>query len=113
MIPDTIRTVLTDTEIENIERREGWAVGTVAMMISGEVRERATDAYIELFNGDGQADPYGGVRFYVVHDGELMELYGYATRNALVQSDQTAGWYVEEWTDPEDPDYGKPAPDGR
>lgn len=113
MIPDAITELFNETEIENIRNRDGWAVGTVELVVDGDVERTIEDAYIELFNGEGLAGEVGGVRFVAVDEGELEESYAFATRRALERSIQSEGWVVSAWTDPADPDYGLAAPRSR
>lgn len=111
-IPEKITELMREEEIENIQNRNGWAVGTVVQSSrEGEIVETIEPAFIELFNGEGLAGVFGGVKFLAVDgDGEYRESYAYATRDAFENSQGGAGWYVESFTDPEDPDYGQPAP---
>lgn len=109
-IPDQIRELLSDEEIENIENRNGWALGIVVLSENGDEAERFEGAVIELLNGDGRAGDFGGVNFLAVADGELREAKAYATREAFENSSRDSGWFVEKYTDPEDLGYGQPAP---
>ena len=110
-IPESVEEMLTPEEIENIENRDGWAIGDVVLVENGNVGEQTIeDAVIELFNGEGAAGEFGGVRFMAETAGDYTEAYAYATVDAFEQSGGEDGWYVESWTDPEDPDYGDPAP---
>lgn len=110
-IPDQVAEVLSSEDIEDIGNREGWAIGTVVLSREGEgdVR-RIENAFIELFNGEGLAGRFGGVRFLAVDGGEYEESYAYANRGALTNSRTDEGWYVEEFTSPKNPNYGKAAP---
>lgn len=108
-IPESVREVLVEEEIENVRQRNGWAVGTVKLYDHGGVTKEIEDAIIELFNGEGSAGEFGGVRFMAEHDGEYEEAYAYATREALIELGRE-GWFVDEFTDPENPDYGDPSP---
>lgn len=109
-MPQSVADVLTDAEIENIENRRGWAIGTVVLDQNGERTRRIDDAIIELFNGEGEADAFGGVKFLAEDGGEYEEAYAFATKTAYDQSSQSEGWYVDSWTDPTNPNYGQPAP---
>jgi len=111
-IPEQIRDLLRDGEVENIRNRDGWAIGTATLVEDGEVGAETIDnACIELFNGDGLSGVFGGVRFMGVDDeGEYEESYAYATREAFEQTGKDNGWFIESYADPEDPDYGEPAP---
>lgn len=110
MIPQSVAEKLRDQEIENIQNRNGWAIGKVVLIRDGEQTREIDDAIIELFNGDGKAGDFGGVKFLAEDDGEYEESYAYATKRALEQSGKQTGWYVAEYTNPANPDYGKPSP---
>lgn len=119
-VPEVIDALLHESEIENMKNLRGWAVGTVVLVRDGEEVHEIGDAWIELFNGEGTADVFGGVRFMAVdeEEGEVLdftdsdqlyiESYAYATREAFGGRD--VGWFVKEYTHPEDPEYGVPAP---
>lgn len=109
-IPDSIRAVLEDEEIENIEARKGWAFGTVALSVNGEVEERLENALIELYNGEGSAGQFGGVGVMATSPEGDREFKAYATKTAFEDRGRDEGWYVEEFTDPTNPDYGQAAP---
>lgn len=109
-IPDPLKRVLTDDEVENIRNRDGWALGTIALFDKGERQQTHEDAYIELFNGDGGAGQFGGVKAHAVESGELTEVYAYATLECFEAGRAHNKWVVTEYTDPEDPDYGEPMP---
>lgn len=110
-VPDEVADVLREEELQNIEDRRGWAIGTVVKDEQGDVTDRIEKAFIELQNGRGRAGAFGGLKFLAVNDdGEYEEAYAFATREAYGESEQHLGWYVEEFTDPEDPDYGQAAP---
>lgn len=109
-IPDSIREVLDDDEIENIENRNGWAFGTVVLSVNGEVEERLEDALIELYNGQGTAGRFGGVGVMATSPEGDREFKAYATKEAFEERGRDEGWYVEEYTDPTNPDYGQAAP---
>lgn len=109
-IPKSIREVLHVPELNNIRNRNGWAKGNVTLFEGDETRREHEGVIIELFNGEGTAGEFGGVKFMAATDGGLIENYAFATKDAYVHSDQATGWVVTEWTDPEDPDYGEPAP---
>jgi hypothetical protein len=93
MIPQSVAEKLREQEIEN-----------------GEPIREIDDAIIELFNGDGRAGQFGGVKFLAEDDGEYEESYAYATKQAFENSGKKTGWYVEEYNSPANPDYGKPSP---
>lgn len=114
-VPEEIQSMLTDEEIANIESRTGWAVGIVQLIRDGEVDETLEPAFIELFNGDGRAGSFGGVRFMAAVDESstpksFREAYAYATTQAGQQQGGDEYHAVSEYLDPEDPDYGQPAP---
>lgn len=114
-VPEEIQSMLTDEEIENIESRAGWAVGTVQLIRDGDAVETLTPTFIELFNGDGCAGTFGGVRFMAAVDENsspksFREAYAYATTEAGQQQGSDEYHVVSEYLDPEDPDYGQPAP---
>lgn len=109
-IPPQVEEMLQDSEITNIEDRRGWAIGTVVLNENGAETRRIEDAIIELFNGEGDAGVFGGVKFLASDGGEYEEAYAFATRDAFEDSTQDEGWYVAEWTDPANPNYGQPAP---
>lgn len=113
-IPEQIREMMRDEEIENMQSLDGWAVGTVAPIEEDEVRtvtERIENAWIELFNGAGRAGEFGGVRFMAIDsDGEYREAYAYPDRDSLDGNEP--GWYVAEYDAPENPDVGIKYPDG-
>lgn len=106
-IPDQIAGLLSPGERSNVIDRNGWAIGIVETYKNGEVKHRHEDAIIELFNGEGGARQFGGVRYMVVDDsGELEESYAYATPES-VPDDKGDYATVVEYTDPEDPEYGE------
>lgn len=110
--PDEIQDVLTDEENANIESRDGWAVGVVQRVSDGNVVDTFRPAFIELFNSDGRAGEFGGVRFMATTDGEqpFEEAYAYATETAGAEQGGSDYYVVTEYLDPEEPDYGTPAP---
>jgi len=114
-IPEQIRDVMREDEIENMENLDGWAVGRVALQeITANPEhddEVLDDAWIELFNGEGLAGEFGGVRFMAVDaDGEYREAYAYPDRKSLHGNEP--GWYVQKFYQPTDPDVGPRYPDG-
>lgn len=112
-IPEQIASFMTDTEMENMRSLDGWAVGTVYRVedtVSKMPVEIFEDAWIELFNGAGQARELGGVRFMAVNDGEYEEAYAYPSSGAACGNEPC--YYVTSWTAPEDPDVGKVYPNG-
>lgn len=109
-IPDSAAEMLTDDELANVRNRDGWAIGTVALRKDGDITRRIEDAVIELFNGDGTAGSFGGTRFLAEDDGELQEAYAHGTSEAAQANSNEPYWFVEEYTDPDDPDVGKPSP---
>lgn len=120
--PRRIRELLDATEVDNVEHRRGWAIGTVARTDeTGDVVERYENAVIELFNGEGGAGQFGGVRFMWADDSVeyenpwddndgYEEAYAHATRAALDRNGSHPAWFVDEYTDPADPEYGQPSP---
>lgn len=109
-IPETVERLLSDDELQNIRERRGWATGTVVLIEDGVLARRIEDAFIELFNDEGVAGNFGGVRFLADDGDGLEEAYAYATQDAFAEADGGPGWYVEEYTDPENPNVGRPAP---
>lgn len=108
-IPEQIREVMTDEEIENMRNFDGWATGTVAAYDGNEVVATYQNAWIELFNDEGRAGRFGGVRCMVVDDNdEYREWYAIGRENAFDRSD--GGYYVVEYDEPSDPFVGKPTP---
>lgn len=96
-IPEQIRDVMREEEIENIRNLDGWAFGPVGCRDGGHTKEVIADAWIELFNGDGRAGTFGGVRFMAVDQtGEYREAYAYGSEAALEQNTDT-GWFVIEY----------------
>lgn len=122
LIPEQIRRFHRDDEIRNMDHLFGWAIGTVVEVRDGEEERTIEDAWLELFNGEGTAGEFGGVRFHAVIDPEearhqdvkdldgYIESYAYGTRDAFEERDRSDGWYVSEYQHPEDPDIGAPAP---
>lgn len=109
-IPEQIENVMRQEEIENMRSLDGWAIGTVVQTDwDGEVVHRFDDAWVELFNGDGRAGRFGGVRFMTVDDGDYEEAYAYAGRTAAEGSHPC--YYVETWTEPEFPEIGPRSPE--
>jgi hypothetical protein len=114
-VPEEIQSMLTEEEIENIESRSGWAIGTVQLIRDGDAVETLETAFIELFNGEGRAGTFGGVRFMAAVNEDsspksFREAYAYATTEAGQQQGGNEYHVVSEYLDPEDPDYGQPAP---
>lgn len=103
-IPETIQEYMHDEELENMRNLDGWAVGTVVQIIDGAVTKRIEDAWIELFNGEGRAGEFEGVRFLAVHEDEYEESYAYSSAAAM--GEKKTAWCVEEWKEPEEPDIG-------
>lgn len=120
-IEQRIRELLSDDEIAELEDRNGWAIGTVAMMnVDGEIEQELDNAVIELFNGDGGAGEFGGVRFTWVdpevdyeeawEDQGYQEAYAHASKEALERNGTLPSWFVKEFTDPEKPYVGQESP---
>lgn len=122
-IPEPIRDIMRDEEVENMRNLDGWAVGTVTLVERGATIRSIDNAWIELFNGAGRAGSFGGVRFMAIDeskpaeaevayiDPQYEEAYAYATADDF-DVDSSTGWYVEQYDVPDDPDYGAPAPSG-
>lgn len=108
--PEIVTQYLTEEEVENLENRNGWAVGVIELEEDGEVIETINPAFIELYNGEGRAMNFGGVGFMADDDGEYREAKAYATYEAFENANTDAGWYVKEYIEPENPNYGKAAP---
>lgn len=134
-VPDAVRAVHTDEEIENMVLFRGWALGTVVLAEKRDGRrldpdelvdenDRIEGAWIELMNGEGRAGEFGGVKAFAdvpgsPHAEEIagidgtegyFETYAFATPEAFKASSQKRGWYVGEWIAPKQPDYGEAAP---
>lgn len=108
-IPDVIQEMMQDKEVENMRNLDGWAVGTVVLIEMGSQKQTIHDAWIELFNGEGCAGEFGGVRFMGKNgDGRYQEAYAYGTEEAM--DHRSTGWYVESYDYPDDPNVGDPAP---
>jgi hypothetical protein len=109
-IPDQIRDMMDEAEIENMESRSGWATGTAKEVNSdGRVTTTHEGAWIELFNGDGGAGEFGGVRFMAVTDGEYEEAYAYPDREFAERHSDPPYFYIASFNE-DDVDYGKPIP---
>lgn len=123
-VPEAVRAVHSEEEIENMLLFRGWALGSVTYVGNGD-GERIDVAWIELFNGEGRAGEFGGVKAFTQADpgwplaeeipgidgtAGYYETYAFATAEAFEQSGQESGWYVDEWIAPEEPDYGVPGP---
>lgn len=111
-IPVQIAELMRDDELDNMRSLDGWAVGTVVCHESGEEVARITDAWIELFDGNGRASVFGGVRFMGLRDGEYEEAYAHAD-SCLFEQDDRTGWFVESYTEPEMETTMKPYPGQR
>lgn len=120
-IPQRIQELLESDEVEEIENREGWAFGTVALKNEdGEIEQELEGAVIELFNGEGGAGKFGGVRFMWVdedvdyvepwEEAGLVEAYAHGDDASLDKHGSLPSWFVKEWTDPENPRVGKASP---
>lgn len=99
-IPEQIKAVMHPDECDNMRALDGWAVGTVVCHEDGDEVNRIDDAWIELFDGNGRAGEFNGVRFMGVSDGEYMEAYAHGDGHYFEQDDRT-GWFVESYTEPE------------
>lgn len=123
-VPDVVQEVHREEEIENMLLFRGWAIGHVTYVDEGNVgADRIEGAWMELFNDEGRAGSFGGVKAFADIDpdsphaagdeypgGGYFESYAFATPDAFEASRQTSGWYVDEWAAPEKPDYGEAAP---
>lgn len=106
-IPEQVRDVMEEQEIENMLSFTGWATGTVVELDeNGDVETVFEDAWIELFNGKGLARDFGGIKFFAVKDGEYTEAYGYPDEEYV---NDPPCYFVREF-DQEDVDYGTPVP---
>lgn len=112
-IPDMIRAVVPDEEIENMQNLDGWAVGHITECVENVVIRQIEDAWIELFNGEGCAGEFGGVRFMGKNDeGRYEEAYAYGSKEAAERNNDDTCFYVRVFTHPKDPNVGEPAPTG-
>lgn len=99
-IPDELRELLQDDELTNMRNRDGWATGTAVRVEDGEVGvDTIEDAWVELFNGDGTAGEFTGVRFMAVQDGSYTEAYAYATPETFEANGGDSGWYIESYNE--------------
>jgi len=104
-VPEQIEEIMQGDELGNMRNLCGWAVGTVVQTDSlGNGVERFEDAWVELFNGEGRAGNFGGVRFMAVSDGEYEEAYAYPDYESFRGNEP--GYYVTEWHVPDQPDVG-------
>lgn len=111
-IPTEIASLMNDEELDNMRSLDGWAVGSVACYENRTQIALLSDAWIELFNGDGRAGEFGGVRFMALdEDGQLQEAYAYGSFGALRENAAT-GWCVQNYRVPDNPDVGQEAPEG-
>lgn len=94
-IPEQISELMTDEELENMKNRDGWTTGTIHELDeNGEVVNEFTDAWIELFDGNGRAGVFDGVKYmYVDEDGEYDESYAHESQEHLEErlSDELVG----------------------
>jgi hypothetical protein len=113
-IPDELIEILTDEELENLQSRTGWAIGTIQLIEDREnedgedenrvVKRELSDCPIELLNGRGTAGRFGGMNAFAVDtDGKFMEVKAYGSIDAFDVSSKSSGWVVTEYTDPADP----------
>lgn len=97
-IPEQIREVLTDSEIQNIKDRRGWSKGTAVLYENDEIQRRIDDVYVELLNGEGEAGDFKGVRFMGIgEDGEYEESYAHESRETAFSESEPPFWYIEEY----------------
>ena len=94
-IPEQIAEVMYDEELQNMRKLDGWSVGTVVKRRpNGTEPVTLNDAWIELFDGNGRAGQYGGVRFMAItEDGEYEEAYAYGNKTASLGNEPC--WYVD------------------
>lgn len=121
-LPPGIANIMREEEIDNMLALDGWAVGTVVHVEDGEEERRLENAWIELFNGEGRAGEFGGVRFMAIDpddDSEpesdhlptgYAEAYAYGDEETWENNPKESGWYVAEYVAPEDPNVGETAP---
>jgi hypothetical protein len=104
-IPEQIEELMQSDELGNMRNLCGWAVGDVVEVNpQGKAVESYSDAWVELFNGEGRAGRFGGVRFMVVSDGEYEEAYAYPDEESAHGNEPC--YYVTEWIVPDQPDVG-------
>lgn len=104
-IPEQIESIMQSGELGNMRNLCGWAVGTAVQVDSlGNEVERYENAWVELFNGEGRAGEFGGVRFMAVSDGEYEEAYAYPDRESAEGNEPC--YVITEWDVPNHPDVG-------
>ena len=110
-IPDKITELMRDNEIENMQNLDGWAVGTICHIdMDGNITREIKGAWIELFDGEGGAGIFDGVRFMAVDNGEYEESYAHESREHLEKrrdgekaglvgsvSGSYPAWFVKEY----------------
>lgn len=112
-VPEQIRDMMTDEEIENMLNHNGWAYGTIIYRNhDGDdlVEQEIGDMWIELFNGEGRAGAFGGVRFMGFAFGSYKEAYAYPSEETARGNEPC--YYVSAWIEPESPTIGPKYPDG-
>lgn len=108
-IPDEIQEMMNSEERRNMRNLDGWAVGTVIQVNTiGNIIGRYTGAWIELFNGQGRAGEFGGVKFMWAVCGAYEEAYAYPNERSAQGHEPC--YVVEEFTHPENPDVGREVP---
>lgn len=110
-IPEEIKDVLSDDEIENFTNRTGWAVGTVVKVNSdGTVVNEYRNCMIELLNGEGLAGEFGGVRVYTAEStNDFHEFYAYPEKRIAEENAEAPYCYVREFQN-KDVDVGIASP---
>jgi hypothetical protein len=79
-IPEQIESIMESGELGNMRNLCGWAVGTIieCRIDNGTlVTIEHGEAWVELFNGEGRAGEFGGVRFMAVWNDTYHEAYAY------------------------------------
>ena len=109
-LPQQIEDLIAEVEMENMKTRNGWATGSVVLIDGEGNRSREIEqAWIELFNGEGEAANTGGVRFMAVVGGEYEEAYAYPDEETAEEYGSPPYWYVTEYNE-ENVEYGVNAP---
>lgn len=109
-IPVAIEELMRDEELRNMRNLDGWAVGTAIQVNKiGNIIGLYDEAWIELFNDDGRAGEFGGVKFmWANDDGAYKEAYAYP--NERSERGHEPCYVIEEFTHPENPNVGQEAP---
>lgn len=97
-IPDKIQEMMAEETLENMRNRNGWRKGRVVEVKAGAER-RELKAWIEIFDGEGGARKYKGVRFMAIHErgheGYPIESYAYESKDMFEKTGKENGWYVK------------------